>query len=335
MGNSFNKSSESKNSKNSTLLPSFYYLNQVKNSIFKVHLNSVTKHCLSKFILYSDCAIGYLPDNNIVVAGGEKPTGRLSKKVFFINTSTRAINRLSSLKFPSKFGTLLYTDSKLYYFSASLTLKHQVYLNNSWEILITSTLNLSYPVVCADSGEFFFLCGIKPNNKPTKKIYTLNLMKNNEYSLIEKFTPFRLNRPIIISKNGTIAIGGGKKLSGEENYNFFFHNLSDDKWKEVEGPRYKIENYPGFFFENTMIWMAFPKIIVIMENKFDVYNLLENKNILEKIKSIKDKRKSKVTPLKDMLFSQSDTKELLSGRKAGDAQAILLDSSCLPEKKIY
>ena len=111
--------------------PVYYYLNRVDNSIFEVHCDSIIRHSLSHFCIYKDCAIGYLPKDHIVLVGGIKPSGNLSKKVFYLNTKKKEINRLASLKIPTKEGSLLFVSSKLYYFSSNLMNPHQVYHRNA------------------------------------------------------------------------------------------------------------------------------------------------------------------------------------------------------------
>ena len=130
MGHNTSSCLEKKYYQEKHTIPIFYYLNKESNSIIKFQDQSVSKFSLPNFKIFNDCAIGYLSEGHIVIAGGIKTSGRLSKKVYYINTTTKAINRLPSLQHPSSKGTLLHSDHTLYYFSQDLSMNHQYLLKN-------------------------------------------------------------------------------------------------------------------------------------------------------------------------------------------------------------
>ena len=130
MGNHSSPQLERTRDKATNEIPSFYYLSKESNLILKFQGNSAYKHSLSNFNMLNDCSIGYLPDGRIIIAGGIKSSGKLSKKVHCINTVSKAINSLPSLQFACKQGTLIYSEGILYYFSQDLSMNHQFFYQN-------------------------------------------------------------------------------------------------------------------------------------------------------------------------------------------------------------
>ena len=90
--------------------------------------------------------------------------------------------------------------------------------------MTVSSLPLHSASVYIHLNNAYFLCGIKSNNKPTKKIYYINLvLENYSYEQLDKNLPFKLIKPIIAINNLCIAVTGGIKISGEDNFDFFFY----------------------------------------------------------------------------------------------------------------
>ena len=313
MGNTTNPEC-SNTTRQSEPIRSFYYLNRGTNSILRVQMNSVSKHSLQDFKVFPQSAIGYLPNGHIVVAGGQKSSGRLSKKVFYINTLTKDINRLASLRYPTKSGTLIYYASQLYYFSPDLCDQHQVYSKKCWKSIKNSTLQLKNPSIYIRKGLAYFLCGIKSNCAPTKKIYYLNLSeKTPTYQIYQLRFPIRLEKPVVLTNNNCLILTGGCKTNAERNCNFFFHWFGSEKWKEIPGPDFTVEDYPGVYTNEAMIWVGFPKIVMICKNRFHIFNLKESQNQIVNITNYKSARINRVCPeLKkcksETYFYKSETK---------------------------
>lgn len=316
-------------------IPSFYYLNRSINTIFKVQPNLVSKHSLQGFHNNLECAVGYLPKGNIVIAGGVKPNGHRSKKVFYINVNTKEINRLASLKFRTKNGTLLYHESNLYYFSPDLTKSHQIYAKTTWNLLAPKQLALHSPSVFMHKNAAYFISGIKVNEKPTRKIYFLDLTECRDYQVFPLKVPFILHSPISIASGSYVAVGGGVKMTGENNYNYFFHWFGSDKWKEIEGPRVILENYPGVLMENAMIWTGSLQVVIILNKKFLVFNikLSERKtvNLLEVNSQEMPSIKKIVGTEKEREKSRNKTDIHHSLKKHSSNRALTLQ----PDQKIF
>ena len=326
---------DSNTSKPPEPIRSFYYLNRSTNSILRIHTSSVSKHSLQDFIIFPQSAIGYLPDGHIIIAGGQKPSGKLSKKVFYINTLTKDINRLASLRYPTKFGTILYHESQLYYFSPDLCDQHQVYSKKCWNPMQNGKLKLQDPSVFMRQGQAFFVCGVKPNGNPTKKIYYLNISETQSIYLIYplKF-PVRLEKPIVLANNSCLIVTGGRN-AGERNCNFFFHWFGSEKWKEVQGPDFNAEDYPAIIANDAMIWVGFPKIVMICKNQFHIFNLRESQNQIVNISDYKSPRLSRVCPeiencKNEIFFSKTENipRELRKKKSWVTGEGVLISIPC-------
>ena len=198
-------------------LPNFIYLNKGKTRVSMVN----NLECQS--IEIPDCkvnrnsAIGNFTDDDIIVGGGRKPNGKFSRKVFRINPLTKEITRLSPLKIGVEGGNFYMINLSIYYIASNLQLPHQVLKNNSWEILHTSKLKLTCPAVFIVSKTIYFACGIKPNNKPTKKIYYLDLDNDLKYKVCQK-VKFKLYKPVACALSDIVVIAGGKTVDKKHNY---------------------------------------------------------------------------------------------------------------------
>lgn len=283
--------------------PEFYWLHKSENAVFRINEESVTSHNISSLSLFENCAVGYADDCNIIVAGGVKVSGMVSKKVFYINVANRSINRLCSLKFPSAGCSLLSTQNKLFLIPGSLSNPLQHYNSGEWSIITPTPLNLTSTVHYFHDSILYFLCGMKPNLKPTKKIYTLSLVSPTEYKKSGKRTPFKLENPILVKVKSQIIVAGGK-TNGKPNYRFFISNIECEKWKVIEGPGIFLTKSPGICVKNSAIWVEFPKIVVFSGLFFSIWNIIDGKveQVDNKGKKLEKNRKEKKLKFKNIEY---------------------------------
>lgn len=290
--------------------PEFYWLSPSDSSILKITPNSVFYHSIPSFSVYAECAIGYTPENNIIVVGGVKPTGKLSKKVFYINVKSKSINRLASITSPSKRGQVLFNDGKIYLIEESLTLPIQVYNKGKWDFIKPQEIELSSTTCFLNESNLVVLASIKGNSKPSKKIWTLDLDRPNKFLYTGKQTPFKLIKPVVVKMKDCIIVAGGSNHLGK-NLNFFVGDLNYDRWKTIEGPNYHITTSPGICVDNTAFWIEIPKVIMLngysccvcsifegySQDKFNENNkspIVENQDKTGKEKELKNEGKAKV-----------------------------------------
>ena len=57
-----------------------------------------------------------------------------------------------------------------------------------------------------------------------------------------------------------------------------------------------------------MIWAAFPKIIIIFNNKFHVFNLIDNENKIESIEKIKCPKILPESDVNEIFFIRAESK---------------------------
>jgi hypothetical protein len=291
-----------------TSSPEFFWLSVTENSILKVNSEAVLTHSIPSFQVNKGAAIGYTDDNNILIIGGEKLNGKTSKKVFYVNVQSKSINRLSSLKQPSKSSTVIIANHKIYLIESSLAQPLQIYSSGEWTVFQGEGLNNSHAACFVHDSTLYCLSSIKPNQKPTKKIFTLNLQNPSKYKILGKQAPFKLEKPVLVKMPNCIIVAGGS-IKGSFNYNFFIGELSCDRWKVIEGPNYPIVTSPGLCVGKTAVWVEVPKIVIINRFSCVVWNVLEkdSKEVTErKEKNDQIKEESK---FKSFSFKKTETKE--------------------------
>ena len=248
-----------------------YYLNTKYKSVYRIDEDKLIKVKMPKFSINSNCAIGHLSDGSIVVVGGNKTNGRHSKKAILLSPSGGYIVKLPSLARPTFKGCIFQVDSFIYYFSDDLNLPHQRYNNRFWEVIDCGKINLTSVSVLRQEKVFYFLCGQKPNGKPTKKLYSIDIEKDLKYETMNHKLNFKLINPISYSSYDFVVIGGGKKPNGCNNYSYFIQ--TNGEWKEIHGPDCILENYPCLYSNRLCIFIARgSKIITLDCNlRFKVY----------------------------------------------------------------
>ena len=278
-----------------------YFTTKEKRSLLKIEDHKISELQIQRLKVYKNCAIGLLKNNEIILGGGEKPNGKLSKKVYQINPEKLFVNTLQSLKQGVKHGKFYQLENIIYYISYDLKRPHQVYKNSFWEFVHTTKLNIVFPVVYSISNIFYFACGIKNNKKPTKKVYSLNIQKNFIYILELNKLNFKLYKPIIYANDKQIVIGGGKLPDGTENHKFYIKN--GQEWNQVFN-EFVIKNIFCVSSNNFAVFIGkSKKMIKIFENSeiscFDLTkNFASDKSFSKTKKKPKTKAKNSKKTLK-------------------------------------
>jgi hypothetical protein len=261
---------------------SIYYLNTKFKSIYKIDGDKLQKVKMPKFNINNNCAVGHLSDGSIIIIGGTKTSGRLSKKVLLVSPSGGYVTKLPSLKRPTYKGSVHQVDSTIYYFSQDLSMPHQRYNNKFWEIIDYGKLDLNSVSVLRQDHIFYFLCGQKPNGKPTKKLYALDISNSSTYEKMNHKLNFKLINPICYSGYDYVVVGGGKKPNGCDNFSYFIQ--TNGEWKEIQGPDCILENYPCLYSNRLCIFIAKNSKIVTLDCalKFKVYQNKKKKQIMKR-----------------------------------------------------
>ena len=123
-------------------LPGFFYLNFKKKVVYRVENESSFKISLPRFKVHKEFAIGLLADQSILIGGGVKKNGSLSKKVVQIYPHLQTLTKLPSLFRPIKKGGFYSITSTLYYISDNLSMPHQRLVGNKWELIECPKLEL-------------------------------------------------------------------------------------------------------------------------------------------------------------------------------------------------
>ena len=156
--------------------PKLPYLCLKTSRLYQIESGKFSKIKLPKLKIHKSCAIGYLSGNNIMIAGGIRINNRLSSDVFLINRSNLSIVEYPSLSKASKNGSIHHIGLLIYYISSDLTEPHQKLVCNKWELIQPTPIDLHSSSVMVQDNIIYFICGLKPNGKPTKKLYCLDLM---------------------------------------------------------------------------------------------------------------------------------------------------------------
>lgn len=321
MGTSSAKVCETRNRFKS---PEFFWFYKENKSVLKICEESVVVHQMSSLDLFEMCAVGYTAEFNIVIAGGIKSSGKMSKKVFFVNVVSKSISRLCSLKIPSAGCSLITSQKNLYLIPDSLKHPLQIYASGEWSVIDPAPLNINSPASFIHESRLYFLCGTKLNSKATKKIYTLSLSSGTQYTKTSKLTPFKLEKPSLVRVKNQIILAGGN-INGHPNTQFFIGSIECDNWKVIDGPRSIVYTGPGISADSSAIWVEYPKIVILSEMVCYVWNISENgpegeirvqedkSKLSEKKKKVEEKNDlSKGTSLKKVEFKE---KKIIGNRK--------------------
>lgn len=255
--------------------PEFFWFFKDNKTVLKINEQSVVAHQMNSLTIFDLCAVGYTAEFNIVLAGGIKNSGKMSKKVFYVNVVSKSISRLRSLKIPSAGCSLIISQNNLFLIPESLKHPLQIYTSGDWAIIDPAALNLISPASFFNESKLYFLCSTKSNSKPTKKIYTLPLSSPIQYTKLPTLLPFKLEKPILVKVKNQIVLAGGK-VNGKPNSQFFIGSLECDNWKIIDGPRFVLYSAPGISADSSAIWVEYPKIVILSEMVCYVWNISEN-----------------------------------------------------------
>lgn len=281
--------------------PKVYYVNRKNNSVLTIEEGKFNKLKLPKVKFNKQCAIGYLHDGTILIAGGYLPDGRLSKQVFLINPSLLSITEYASLFRPSAKGSIFQIGFTIYYISQDLSEPHQKLVNRKWELITCNKLDLHSTAALVQEKIIYFLCGVKSNDKPTKKLYFLDFSIGNEYQMLKHKLNFKLISPVAYSAYDFVIVAGGKTVDGQYNNRFYIQN--NWEWKEFAGPDVEIEDYPCQYSKRTCIfvckkrkivsvdWQS--KILVISDTRVK-RKMLRSKTVNSKMKIQKYRKNSRL-----------------------------------------
>jgi hypothetical protein len=159
---------------------------------------------------------------------------------------------------------------------------HQRYNNKFWEMIDYGKLDLNSVSILRQDHIFYFLCGQKPNGKPTKKLYALDISNSSTYEKMNHKLNFKLINPICYSGYDYVVVGGGKKPNGCDNFSYFIQ--TNGEWKEIQGPDCILENYPCLYSNRLCIFIAKNSKIVTLDCalKFKVYQNKKKKQIMKR-----------------------------------------------------
>lgn len=253
----------------------FYY--PARSAVYRIAEDGLKKIKMRKFKANKDCAIGHLHDGTIMLAGGIKTDGRLSKKVLIINPQSASVIKGIHLAKSADQGQLFQISTMIYYISTNLNQPHQKLSSNKWELISPRPINLTSASILIQENILYFLCGLKPNNKPTKKLYYLNIDKPDQYHLMKHKLNFKLTSPVSFSAYDFVVVAGGKKANGCYNSNFYIQK--NWEWKELVGPDVVLEQYPVLFSNRDCVFICKDKKVVTLDSelKFKVYKKREKK----------------------------------------------------------
>lgn len=250
---------------------SIYFFHSLRKSVYKIAEDGLKKVKMPKINANKGCAIGHLLDGTIMLAGGIKTNGRLSKKVLSLHPPSSSVTKHSKLSKPVFQGQIFLLSTGLYYISNDLNQPHQKFTNNKWHLIRPNPINLTSSSILLQENIFYFLCGHKLNNKPTKKLFFLNTEKPENYQLMKHKLNFKLSCPVSYSAYDFVVVAGGKKVN--ECYNSNFYVQKNWEWKELLGPNIVLENYPVLFSNRVCVFIGKDEKVVTLDSelKFKVY----------------------------------------------------------------
>ena len=95
---------------------SMFYLNRTEKFVLHITESKTQKYRFKSSVkLYSDSAIGYLNDDQVLVVGGTNSKGFLKSDGFLIDFKKMTIEKISPIPMPCKLGSLILYNNFLYY----------------------------------------------------------------------------------------------------------------------------------------------------------------------------------------------------------------------------
>ncbi|OMJ66777.1 hypothetical protein SteCoe_36264 [Stentor coeruleus] len=288
-------------------LPNFYYLSRSTCTLIHCHDNRMESLGFKgSFKIYKDSIIGLIGSNFIFSLCGTKLNGKITSRAYAINTKTCSLYTLKKLPEKIENGSIFYYKSVVFIInSGSFGLISYDFTDKDWETLTINFEKSKYrkfsKFSCFLQGnKVYSICGIY-KKRPNVDIFTLNL-DDFTFTKSSMQVPLYLINPICISRNDNIIITGGLEEDGTANTKIYIKNLNND-WEVLAGPKsIKLEDYPPILNDTSMIFFAFPKMLVKFKNNFVVYNLsmTDNANF-----PTQDKKKKSIVSVNSISSQQS------------------------------
>jgi len=285
-------------------LPDVTYLDRSSHRVLHITPKQrITRHNIkdpSK--VFTDSAVGLLPNNRFLVVGGSESSGKLTCTTLFIDPYSHQMKQLANAPFPLKLGSLYEYKGWVYCLGAFSEKEEPIALlrfnleDNYWEVLewIQWTSkecmlemnrvspeeskrehfvldNLFYPGTFAHSGKLYFLGGQvrkKGVMKPTKKVFSLDLKGEQMLFKEEEFKmPIRVIKPLCAAGTQHIVIaGGGDPERDSFNTSTFVLKLGDQvEFMPLDALNCSLtSNYPPMHFgkENLVMFFNYPKVVI-------------------------------------------------------------------------
>ena len=236
-------------------IPDLYYLDRTNECVLFITKDQISKTSFKSLLpFYEDSAIIYLSASEFMIAGGKKPSNKLSKKVFRINTSLKQIYSLQPLPLAARSGNLIYYKGFIYLVGA-VTMREgselpcpmcRYSLNEEpWEILEVSDLHLNAkysldnilgPQACIQGSILYTFGGTKSaEGRQTKKIFSIFLADRNMRIEMEKFKlPQKLSNMRCVFYGKDLMVCGEVQNQENKNCIIYSYSFSQKRWSELD-----------------------------------------------------------------------------------------------------
>lgn len=296
MGNCTNVSS---NPQELQAIPDLYYLDRHNHQVLFISKSQITKIDFSSTIsFYENSSIIYLSASEFLVAGGRKPTQKLSKKVFRINSLLKKTYIQPSLPFPTYGGNLIYNKGNIYLSSAITEQDGADYpcpllkyaLNEqTWEVCDVSDLHLNakyslnnilYSQSCLHDHKIFTMSGkLLSTGTLTRKFFSISLSNSSFRVNIEKFKLPEKFRNVRCCSTGKAFMVCGEHVSENKSliYTFSFETKTWRLLDEVSGLLSEV--YPSLLVSSKVVFLSYPYVVVRDRLKTHVFNFEEQPRV--------------------------------------------------------
>ncbi|OMJ81745.1 hypothetical protein SteCoe_17739 [Stentor coeruleus] len=276
-------------------IPDLYYLDRRNQQVLFISKNQSTKIDFSKTIsFYENSSIIYLSASEFLIAGGRKPSQKLSKKVFRVNSLLKKTYIQPSLPFPAYGGNLIYNKGNIYLSSAITEQNGSDYpcpllkycLNEqTWEVCDVSDLHLNakyslnnilYSQSCLHDHKIFTMSGkLLSTGTLTRKIFSINLSNSSFRVNLEPFKLPEKFRNVRCCSTGKVFMICGEQVSADKSV-IYTYSFETKTWKlldEVLGLFSEI--YPSLIISSKIVFLSYPYVVVRDLVKTHVFNFEE------------------------------------------------------------
>lgn len=318
-------------------LPEFYYLSRKTCTLLHCSDNRMESLGFKgSFKIYKDSIIGLIGNNFILSLCGTKPNGKITSRAYAINTKTCSLFTLKKLPIKIESGSIFYYKSVVLVIdSGSFEIFSYDFTDKEWESLTIDFAKKNYRKFSKFScflqkNTVYFICGMY-KKRPNVDIFTLNL-DDFRFTKSSQQIPLYLINPTCISRNDSIIITGGLEEEGTPNTKIFIKSQNSD-WEVLAGPKnIELENYPPILNDVSMIFFAFPKMLVKFQNHFVVYNL--NMTDSANFPTLDQKKKS-ISSQHSMLLLQAEILDQVIAENlytSSSSDSDLINSQSLPSE---